>query len=1032
MDRPHSSGAAEAAAATRCLADTAASFQALTEAGDWVHVHAGPDPRAEAWQMLSVVASPSPPVVVIIAAGLGYLTEAAAARWPDARLVVVEPDAAVAAAAQRRFAGIYSAARLRLLVGPDYAGADDLWRVFDRSERAMEGPPVLADPVLARAWPTRLRDAARLVGRAVAGARMNAEARAQNAGRYLVNTLRNVRHVARGPNPAALAGGFAGVPAVVVGAGPSLTSTMPVLRDLADRALLIATDTAWRPLVAAGLHPHFVVAVDPTPENGRHLQQVCGSPDTWIIAEASVDPPSLRPHAGRVATFRVAAHQPWPWLVEHGGEALTLRAWGSVLTSAFDLALACGCAPVVFVGADLAFTDGRPYCRGTTVEDEWARHTARGVSLRTVWGNTLASRPLVSLPSVTGEAVPTAPHLIEFRDWILARAAEAVPGRVVNASGTGILHGPSVTVASLADVLATRPPCAASVQAAIRTALETPHGPARADGLADALRAIGRGQDDTHPIVASWVAAGSPSLTSEAIRAAALEGAEYIAAPLPAPRQAPPRPAARWFAADRVAAARARLTGETGGLEGLDPPPPRATAAAVAAARQVSTALLALPEIATGPGDDVAAGAAPDTVPLSQRFRWSEAARPLVEALEEALLDVAPDRRDDDQSAPHDWRAAVPSRDVSDAGSDHGEDAAARAAVAGVYLAVERWATADRTGREARLLAVAERALSVPALLANRAHGLDLHLRDGVLRLPLVDDALVRAVTGTVVEVRDDRAPASAFLQDMVCEIAPEILTDGGTPRGWSLVTLSDTTALFVPAGTTGSLAIGAEGPPAPASTWPGPITGEMPWGADGGRLAWNARTRDIYWRVSTGASVAHARTPFTPGHVARMSNDALIWTGADGRLWRWRPGDDARLLAALPDAGIPRGDGAALVVAPMPRDTSGRVRRVRSVWEYRVDPHTGDVSRQPCWVEGQCAKVASSPDGTAATHPCADLVRITIAGGRAYWLACETPVGVAWAGASLLVTLASGELLRFPHLRSRLTGRLDGASLAI
>lgn len=1029
MDGPQFRGAASAAPLTRCLKDGGKSFEALAETGEWVVVHPGLDPHADARQRVFGVSVPAPRAVVILAAGLGYLVEAAAARWPTAHLVVIEPDASVAAAARRRLPATYAAERTRLLVGPDYAGAEELWRVFDDTD-GVETPPIFADPVLALAWPTQLRVAAQVAGRAVAAARMNGEARARHAGPYLLNTLRNARHLVRGPNPAALAGGFDDVPAVVVGAGPSLTGLAPRLRELAGRALVIAVDTSWRPLVAAGVHPHLVVAVDPSAENGRHLQDVHGATETWILAEASVDPPSLALLAGRVAAFRVAAHQPWPWLIGQGFDTLTLRAWGSVLTTAFDLALVCGCAPIVFIGADLAFSDGRPYCRGTTIEDEWARHAAHGVSLREIWANTIASRPVVSVPSVTGGAVQTAPHLVEFRDWIAARAADTTPGRVMNASGTGILHGTGITQATLEQALLPHPLCADRVRETLADALGRRPEPARAAVIAGALRAVASSEEDTAGTITAWVAAGRPTLTPEAVRSALLEGANAIEAPSPAPSNPRLVPPPRWFAADRVAEMRARLTGERTAQGGLDRPTPRPPEEAARVARYAAESLLAMPILVTGIGPDVSAGTAPDRVPLSQRFAWTSEAAPFVAALEEALLDSASVAAIEVEGADA-WRVNVtPARSAPTDGVG-APDVQARAAAAAMQVTVLAGARHIRCERDHRLLTVAARALVVPALASSGPARVDLHLCDGVLRLPLVPEAFLRAVTGTVVEACDGDAPATAFLRHIICEIAPEVLSGGDVPRGWSVVTASETRAHFVPAGAAHSLAIGPDGPPEAATSWPGPITGEIPWGSAGGGLAWNPKTHDVYWRRSGAASVATTRTPFTPKHVVWTSGGTAVWADTDGRLWQWLPGEPARLMATLAEGGIPRCDHDVLVVAPMPRDADGRPRRARTAVEWCVDPRTGEVSTQPCGIEGQCAKVASSGGWSAATHPYADTVRLTTPDGRGFWLACDTPLGVAWAGASLVVTLATGDLLRFPHLRTRLAERLAGASLA-
>ena len=56
-----------------------------------------------------------------------------------------------------------------------------------------------------------------------------------------------------------------------------------------------------------------------------------------------------------------------------------MRAWGSVLTTAYDLAVKLGCDPIVFIGADLAYTDAQPYCRGTVYEENWATAVAGGL-----------------------------------------------------------------------------------------------------------------------------------------------------------------------------------------------------------------------------------------------------------------------------------------------------------------------------------------------------------------------------------------------------------------------------------------------------------------------------------------------------------------------------------------------------------------------------------------------------------------------------------------------------------------------------
>ena len=111
-----------------------------------------------------------------------------------------------------------------------------------------------------------------MVGRIISGVRANDEARRQFAGRYLLNTLTNVPVIARESNVTELFGLMTGVPAMIVAAGPSLNRNIEDLKAVEGRALIVAVDTAVRPLLTAGVQPHLAVSVDPSDINARHLQ----------------------------------------------------------------------------------------------------------------------------------------------------------------------------------------------------------------------------------------------------------------------------------------------------------------------------------------------------------------------------------------------------------------------------------------------------------------------------------------------------------------------------------------------------------------------------------------------------------------------------------------------------------------------------------------------------------------------------------------------------------------------------------------
>ena len=98
-----------------------------------------------------------------------------------------------------------------------------------------------------------VKQAARLIARTWFGARANQEAKQKNGALYRNNTLRNVRSIAAEADAAVLRDAFGGLPALVIGAGPSLDRNIADIAAHRDRALIIAADTALRPLLAAGI-----------------------------------------------------------------------------------------------------------------------------------------------------------------------------------------------------------------------------------------------------------------------------------------------------------------------------------------------------------------------------------------------------------------------------------------------------------------------------------------------------------------------------------------------------------------------------------------------------------------------------------------------------------------------------------------------------------------------------------------------------------------------------------------------------------
>ncbi len=486
----------------------------------WVPLD-GADPLDEAARRVAPLSGQQQ--IVLVGLGLGYALDRLEASGSQAKVLAFEPDPAVATLcmARRDWRSWIESGRLRLLVGPDYAGATSMARWVDVATT----PALSVSETLAAQRPKSTQGARDVAARVIGDAEANLEARRRFAGRYLLQTLGNLPVILRESNAAQLDALFTGVPAVVVGAGPSLDENVRALARLQDRAVIIAADTTVRPLLAAGVRPHLVVGVDPAELNARHVSGVDGLDETWLVGEGSLHPSAFGSFAGRTFTFKVSRHEPWPWLEGQGAGRGTLRAWGSVVTSAFDLALRLGCSPVVFAGLDLAYTHERPYCSNTLYDTTWrdVLMSCNNWTFEELVADYFANRTTSWEPDLRGTPVRTAPQLLSFRNWLLDQMATPSDRRFVNATGGGLLYGPGVEQASLDEVLGEAP-----VHHDLRTRLRAAHEAGRggATVAADGLRTLAEGDSpDRSALLARWRA-----LTLDTVESADILAALHAAA----------------------------------------------------------------------------------------------------------------------------------------------------------------------------------------------------------------------------------------------------------------------------------------------------------------------------------------------------------------------------------------------------------------------------------------------------------------------------------------------------------------------
>ncbi|MDH7554693.1 MAG: DUF115 domain-containing protein [Spirochaetota bacterium] len=164
---------------------------------------------------------------------------------------------------------------------------------------------------------------------------------------------------------------------VVCGAGRSLNDALKVLKKYQYRKdlAIIATDMAYRPLVLAGIQPHFSISCEAMPVS---YYAFLPTSSCHLLAFSGVSSHTLATWKGKISFYNWMIYEsPFDALWKLAGQHLGYVATASIVTTqAISLALGCSIASLTMVGNDLAFKDNY-YAQHTVVCQRFIMHYNR-------------------------------------------------------------------------------------------------------------------------------------------------------------------------------------------------------------------------------------------------------------------------------------------------------------------------------------------------------------------------------------------------------------------------------------------------------------------------------------------------------------------------------------------------------------------------------------------------------------------------------------------------------------------------------
>jgi hypothetical protein len=190
----------------------------------------------------------------------------------------------------------------------------------------------------------------------------------------------------QGLNGLRLAGRFQDVPGIIASAGPSLEKQFELLRQVGDRAVVVAPGSSARILNARDINAHIGMAIDSQRNEARifsnyRLKSVLVSSFRAHPELREVFPNDV---ARVVLTSEFLARYYHEWI---GEEPMLLDDHASVASSALDLLVRLGCDPIIIIGQDLCFQKDRLYAGDSVSVARYGRTYENPIEDVDIYGN---------------------------------------------------------------------------------------------------------------------------------------------------------------------------------------------------------------------------------------------------------------------------------------------------------------------------------------------------------------------------------------------------------------------------------------------------------------------------------------------------------------------------------------------------------------------------------------------------------------------------------------------------------------------
>ena len=203
------------------------------------------------------------------------------------------------------------------------------------------------------------------------------------------NILANTPEIIYSAGVKRLFGKFTDLPAIVVGAGPSLDKNVTLLKEVKDKAVVISVDRALGLLLPLGITPHLVPSLDYSKVNyDEKYAPLQIDEELFLVFTQTLYHKITKNFWGPKFSMHMSGNLS-DTLSYYWGDKGSVASGMHVGHLAFCLARAIGCNPIILAGMDLAFTGDKYHAEDIETNETYG--TSEHFATEGIFGEMLSS-----------------------------------------------------------------------------------------------------------------------------------------------------------------------------------------------------------------------------------------------------------------------------------------------------------------------------------------------------------------------------------------------------------------------------------------------------------------------------------------------------------------------------------------------------------------------------------------------------------------------------------------------------------------